>query len=365
MSLRGAPTLGQLAVGRDNNFNLLRVFAASGVIFSHAYPLTLGPGTPEPLSGLIGATLGHVCVLIFFATSGFFITASFERKKSMLDFLLARILRIFPGLLIMACVTLLVLGFVSTQPEAYQGALPERILATVLLFAKQLPMPGLFETLPYPQAINGSLWTLKFEVLCYGAVVLAGLLGIFRAPRITAALVLVLAVLRVGLDVVQIAPNGVFFYIHHLIKLGFPFALGAAAYVYRDQLPLSLTLAGAMWLVNGAVLATLGHESALFAMLFALALTYTVFWFGYAGPAKLRGYNRLGDYSYGIYIYAFPIQQLLVQLELATTPMANACLSLLVSVVLAVLSWHLVEKPSMRLRVLMSGRSLKPSRGTL
>lgn len=364
MILRGAPTLGQLAVGRNNNFNLLRVLAASGVIFSHAYPLTLGPHAVQPLASLLGETLGHVCVLIFFATSGFFITASFERKTSFLEFLAARVLRIFPGLVMMACVILIGLSFVSTAPEAYWLRVPEQILRTVSLFPRQYLMPGVFEDIPYPGAINGSLWTLRFELLCYAAVVMAGLCGVFRKPLWTAACVLLLVGMRSAIDVVHVPQTGLWYYIYNMLKLGFPFALGAAAYVYRDHLPLSGAWVVLLWAGTAAVLGSLGHGSPVFSVLFGATLTYTVLWFGYAGPTWLHGYNRLGDYSYGIYIYAFPIQQMLVQLELATTPMANACWSLVVTTMLAALSWHMVEKPSMRLRGVVMARSLKMSHKT-
>lgn len=84
---------------RQNNFNLLRIIAALAVLVSHAYPIALGPGTPEPLAGVLGINLGEVAVLMFFAISGYFISRSFHNKRSILEFVVARILRIYPALL--------------------------------------------------------------------------------------------------------------------------------------------------------------------------------------------------------------------------------------------------------------------------
>lgn len=338
MSMR---TLSQVATGRDNNFNLLRVLAASGVIFSHAYPLGLGIGTPEPLEDLLpGVTLGHFCVLVFFATSGFFITASFERRRGLGDFLAARVLRIVPALLIMACTLYPLVGLLSPVGEGFWQVLPLKIAATLSLFADaKVALPGVFADLPYPRALNGSLWSLRFEVLCYAAVVLAGLLGVFRT-RPAMLLILLLCLLAEPL----IAEREVHPYVSLLSHVGLPFACGAGAYVFRDRLPLDWRL------LAGLVIGTfLLRSTAAFFPVLALTITYGVLWAGYLEVPGLRLYNRLGDYSYGVYIYAFPIQQLLAGSGV-TQPLQNAVLALLLSTCCAVLSWHLVERPSLVLR---------------
>lgn len=334
-------SLGEVAVGRDNNFNLLRVLAASGVIFSHAYPLSLGPGTVEPLEEILpGVSLGHFCVLIFFATSGFFITASFERRRGMAEFLAARVLRIFPGLLVMACVLYPVVGLLSGVAEGFWQALPLKIAATLSLFAdNKVQLPGVFADHPYPNALNGSLWSLRFEVLCYAAVVLAGLFGAFR-NRFVTLLILVLCLLAQPLLMGQ----DVHYYVSTLSRVGLPFACGAAAYVFRDQLPLDWRPLAVLVIATGLLRST----PAFFPML-ALSITYGVLWLGYLKVPGLRAYNRLGDYSYGIYIYAFPIQQILAGYGVVQ-PMQNAFLALVLSTGCAVLSWHLVEQPSLSLR---------------
>ncbi len=76
--------------GRDNNLNLIRMIAAVGVLVSHAWPLSLGPGTPEPLSAAVGQSLGSLSVLVFFVISGFLIPRSFERQPTLANWLRAR-----------------------------------------------------------------------------------------------------------------------------------------------------------------------------------------------------------------------------------------------------------------------------------
>ena len=109
--LRTLPRIADRAAGRDNNFNLLRILAAVGVLVSHAYPISLGADAAEPLSALLGGvTLGTVSVMIFFSISGFFITRSFAGRASLGRFFQARALRLFPALIVVLIVTVLVSG---------------------------------------------------------------------------------------------------------------------------------------------------------------------------------------------------------------------------------------------------------------
>lgn len=334
-------TVGQVATGRDNNFNLLRVLAASGVIFSHAYPIALGAGTAQPLERwLPGVTLGYFCVLVFFAASGFFITASFDRRRSLADFVAARVLRIFPALLVMACTLYPLIGLLSPVGDGFWQGLPLKVAATLSLFADhKVALPGVFADLPYPDALNGSLWSLRFEVLCYVGVLLVGLSGVFQRRWLSAALLA--AALFVAPLIHDAAGN---FYVRLLSHVGLPFACGAVAYVFRHQLPLDVRILAGLVLLT-AVLA----DSPAFFPLLSLATTYGVLWFGYLDAPQLRSYNQLGDYSYGIYIYAFPVQQLLAGSGVVE-PLANALCALVLSAACAILSWHWVEKPAMRLR---------------
>jgi peptidoglycan/LPS O-acetylase OafA/YrhL len=164
--------------GRENNFNLLRVLAAIAVLFSHCFPLTRGPEAAEPLNALLGHSLGKVAVLIFFVISGFFVSQSFHRCASLSDFIAARVLRIYPGFIVVLVFGVVVIGAMTTaMPVNEYYSDPSTfiyVLNGLTLKWIQVGLPGVFLTNPYPFAVNGSLWTLFYEVLCYaGAVVVA------------------------------------------------------------------------------------------------------------------------------------------------------------------------------------------------
>ena len=334
--------LGDVAHGRHNNFNMIRVLAASGVIFSHAYPLALGPEAQEPFEGLLkGDNLGRFCVFVFFATSGFFITASYQRCRSVWDFVLARVLRIYPALFVMACIMFVVLGVSHTVDWSYWESVPFRVVETVTMFVNFNIGSNtvFFPDNPFPGAINGSLWTLRFEVLCYVGVLIAGLSRVFE----TRWLALALALGCVGLNVVVPMLTGRFD-IRLLSYVGLPFAFGSVAWVWRDYIRLDWRYA-----LLGFLGVVVFYSTPLFFAALNLCIVYWVLWLGYGQFPLIGYYRRVGDYSYGIYIYAFPVQQFVAQSGIVM-PIWNAVLSLLITLVLAILSWRFVEKPALSLR---------------
>lgn len=297
-------TAESIAHGRDNNFNLIRMLAASAVIVSHSYPLARGIGSPEPLTGWSPMSLGGAAVQVFFAISGFFILKSFERRNSFLEFAAARIARILPGLLVVWLVTtdLAVLGVNFTRA-------------------------------PGPPLINGAIWTLWFEGACYVVLAVAGLAGLYRTGRFGVFLVsfaIVYALLKT-------------YFQHQLLwgwayaDLGLPFVLGMTAYRWRRWLPLDWRIAAPLFIpayFSGTM------------PLWSLALGYAALWAGSAFPA-LRVYNRVGDYSYGTYIYGWPIQKLLALFIPGIGTYAMMALALPSAWTLGVISWRFVEQPSL------------------
>src|ERR1700722_5394146 len=169
------------AGGRDNNFNLLRILAAIAVLVSHAHPIAFGQGTTEPLEDLLGMSLGTLAVLTFFAISGYFISQSFQNKRSALEFAIARGLRVFPGLLVVLLLTVFLLGPIFTELDLVEYfSNRETILyipRNLRLWPLQYDLPGVFDKNPLPKAINGSLWSLAYEVACYVMVAVVGTIG--------------------------------------------------------------------------------------------------------------------------------------------------------------------------------------------
>jgi peptidoglycan/LPS O-acetylase OafA/YrhL len=321
------------------------MIAATAVLVSHAFPITLGEGTGEPLFALTGQTLGGHAVVVFFMLSGLLIARSFDRGSSVPRFILARIARLFPALVVVVALTVLAGAFFTTLPLAQYFTDPETlgyVPRNLSLAFLQYPLPGVFEHNPLPDTINGSLWTLFYEVLCYAAVVAFGLAGLLRRPIVFSVIFALIAAAYVGGFNWEPA-GGIAYPAKRMLVLGMPFALGMLAYVWRDRLVLDFRLAAGLW-----VLPVLSHGTILLPLTITVALGYTSACLGFLLRGKILYYNRLGDYSYGVYLYAFPVQQAMAYLFPRSTPMENILWAMPVALLLAVLSWHLVEERALR-----------------
>lgn len=332
---------------RDNNFNLLRMLAALAVLLSHSFPLALGPQAVEPFKASLGMTLGTLAVGIFFTISGYLVTASLVSRPSLADFALARARRIYPGLWVAIVLTVFVLGagFTTLALADYLGH-PRTWFYVLkngtLLFGFVDRLPGVFTDLPYPGVVNGSLWTLPIEVRLYvSLIVLQAALLWWRRRRPAAPLGPVVAALALGC-VSAVAWQGE--EASSALRFSALFFVGAALQLYRQHV--AFTYRGLA--VASALLALCSLSVDLFAAAFVSAGAYAVLCLAYLPGGGLRRYNRLGDYSYGLYIYAFPVQQLVVAASPGIGVAALFGISAACTLVLAVLSWHLVESPALR-----------------
>ncbi len=337
---------------RNNNFNLLRIVAAGAVLVSHAYPLSLGRGTPEPLERALGMDLGTLAVLTFFAISGYFISQSFNNRHSIVEFTVARALRIYPGLLAVLVLTVFALGPVFTKLELSAYFTDRETLLYIprnlRLWPLQYELPGVFGDNPYPKAINGSLWTLAYEVGCYAMVALVGIAGLALNRWRFAGFLVVYAIWYIAAPLVlSNYGHRVILYDIHLLTL--PFVMGMALFQFRQHLPLRLPL-----LVLLATTSAMSHGSPWFHELFVLTWAYGVFYLGFLQYEPLLNYNRLGDYSYGTYIYAFPVQQVIAAVYTECTPAVMITLSLPITLLLAILSWHYIEMRALAQRSVVS-----------
>lgn len=320
--------------GRDNNLNLVRMIAASSVLISHAFPIALGEGATEPLQVVLrGHSLGNLAVLVFFAVSGFLIAKSYDRKQDWKLFLSARCWRIYPALAAVLALTVLFGFFFTTAPrQEYLVSGASYFVSNLSLARLQYPLPGIFEANPYGPAINGSLWTLVYEVICYLGILALGLLGLLRSRLLWVVIVLT------GLALVTANafwPLPV--RIANMVLLGAPFIIGSLIYAWRDRIPASFGIA-AILLASAA----LARDSVLFDALLSVALAYSVLLVGFVRMPILNHYNRLGDYSYGTYIFAFPIQQIVASYGV-TSPYLLIAVALPLTLLLAVISWHFLE----------------------
>ncbi len=348
------PRVDQATTQRDNNFNLIRMVAAGSVLVSHAYPLALGPGSPEPLDRILGMDVGTLAVISFFVISGYFISQSFHR--GIIEFAVARILRIYPGLVMVLLLTVFAIGPIFTKLDigAYFSDRETFLYMprNLSLGALRYDLPGVFEDNPYPRAINGSLWTLFYEVACYAMVAVVGILGLTASGRrfvgflttyaLFYAAVLLLDLRHHVLDHATILRNA------HQLTL--PFVIGMAFFQFRRRLPLRLPVLGL-----AIAAAILSYDKPWFHQVFVLAWSYGLFYLGFLRCEPILYYNMLGDYSYGVYIFAFPIEQMVAALCKGCAPLALMALSFPFTLLLAVLSWHFIEEPALSQKSAVSG----------
>ena len=338
--------LSHYATGRDNNFNLVRFAAAFAVLWSHSYAIVLSPAF-EPWVQWLGYTPGGVAVDVFFVTSGFLVTASLLRLDNFKAFVRARALRIFPALLVMSVLLALVMGpLITTRPldEYFADASVWKFIwkNTTVLTGLKYSLPGVFEA-NHMQVVNGSLWTLPFELRCYLTLALVWwVAGFTKSDKVRAFTRIVVVGTALMLVSFWIAHH--YAYKHwHTFRLFFFFFCGAGMWIFRDRIPMSGTLfAGAVGLLVVGIV-----QPKAFFWTYPLVAPYIVMWCAYVPGGWLRRFNKLGDYSYGIYIYAFPMQQLLVATVPGITPEQMIAASGAGTIALAVLSWHLVEKPAL------------------
>ena len=331
-----------LAHGRDNHFNLLRMLAASAVIVSHAYPIAQGQHAVEPLTTFMPFSLGAAAVKVFFAISGFLVLKSWERRPALTDFAVARVLRILPALIVVAIITAAIIGpLFTTMPIPAYFASKDAIAyapRVVSLYWIPYQLPGVFAGTPYGNYVNGSLWTLYYETLCYAALAIAGVIGLFRPGRYPLFLLLYGAGYFVLRE--RLVPH---FDLTLYAILSFPFVLGMSAYRFREKLPMhwAILLGLAALAALALAVGVLAEEAC------TLAIAYGSLWFGQIESPFLLRYNRIGDYSYGVYIYGWPVEQMLVSLVPGIGPVALFLAAIPIAILFGAVSWYVIEKPAL------------------
>jgi peptidoglycan/LPS O-acetylase OafA/YrhL len=306
-------------------------------------------------------SLGTLAVLTFFSISGYFISQSFHNSRSVVEFAVARTLRIYPGLLAVLVLTVFALGPAFTKNGLADYFLDRETLLYIpknlRLWPLQYELPGVFEDNAYPGAINGSLWTLVYEVACYAMVAMVGMLGLARNGRRFGGFVLAYAICYVAAISLLRSDLNHLTIVRNLHLLALPFVMGMTLFQFRQWMPLRFSI-----LVLLGAASALSYGSPWFHELFVLAWSYGIFYLGFFRYEPLLAYNRLGDYSYGMYIYAFPVQQVIAAVYSGSTPTVMTVLSMPLTLLLAIVSWHCIEKRALAQRSAVSAwltRSVK------
>lgn len=352
------PAAASLGLARENSIGFLRLLFAVFVIYGHAY--FLSKAGPDPLASWTQGTahFGLLGVQSFFVLSGYLVASSYQRSTSVFRYLWSRFLRLAPALwaclLVTAFVLAPILFFTSAPSGTFFGQEPGPVGYVLTNFASprgQITIGQLLATNPYPGEINGSLWTLFYEAACYGLVAAFGLVGLLTRWRRWGLLAL-LGLLALYL-VWQLRPG---------LLPGWLFNTEGKRLVpcfVAGMVWAVLPTDGLSWLRHGAtaIAATLvllaGYHWQLHLAVAPIALAPIIFWL--AEHLPFRNYERRlgGDYSYGLYVYGYPLQQTLAHFGVHQAGVLVYGLSaFLLALGLGFLSWRLVEAPALRLKSL-------------
>lgn len=338
------PTLGQVFDPRNNALNAWRLILAVSVIFWHSWPLTGRTITYRPFEQLIE----QVGVDGFFAISGFLITASWLRKPKLRDFAIARGLRIFPGLwvclliiaFVIAPISVLIQGgsvsalFSSHKPVEY-------VINNGLLNVYYAGVDGTPRGVPWPGVWNGSIWTLVFEMICYIAVAVLGVVGLLKRRWVVPAAFVLFLCATAYLSYPVFAATSI---AQMVARFAVMFAAGALLNQYKDVIPARWSLVAVSVVI---VLASGLLEN--YRDIAALPLAYAVIVSG--SLIHNPRLNLRNDLSYGTYIYAYPVQQLLVVMGLGSLNLLLFfAIATAATVPLAAFSWFVVEKQAISLK---------------
>jgi peptidoglycan/LPS O-acetylase OafA/YrhL len=336
------------ALGGRNNFHLIRLGAALLVLFAHSFHLLRRAGE-EPIGRwfvwLDASLLG---VAIFFFVSGFLVARSWDTRRSLAGFLTARALRIAPALWLVLAISVFCLGAVFTSlplAEYLRNADTKKYLVLNAVLYTHYLLPGVFESNPVP-GINGSLWTIPLEVVLYLILGVAGWIGflsphaavrrayerVVRYPLVSAALIL-FALLLVN----KVLRTGAQYY-----SLAGYFLFGVLSYRFRQMIGWRFDHVALLVVITVAAAKTWAGP-----ILLPIALAYAILTLALHPMFRMPvTWLHRHDYSYGAYLYGFPVQQTLIALGVRDPMLLFVC-CIPLTLCCAALSWHLVERPAL------------------
>jgi peptidoglycan/LPS O-acetylase OafA/YrhL len=333
----------------NNNFDFIRLSMASLVVWSHSFALYFGTEDREPLSLLLNGDYnsGNIGVMVFFIISGFLVTQSFIATKSVKRYMGKRIRRIYPGYLAATSICAFIVIPLYSSIRDLSALEVGKTLGANLLLRNYFPPSNAFTANPETGAIDGSLWSIPFEFWCYIGVASLGVMLLLNRGRFLIGLTAAVIFGRVVLDLLDKKPGwGVIG-----LVIGWPylwfvilpsFLLGMLANSYQKVIPRSRIL---LLILAVIVVAAPRLSPHLTHIVGAPALAYATFYMAFSRSISVHRAAAWGDFSYGTYLYAFPIQQMLfASWGHALNFAGYLALSLGLSLLAGVGSWHLIEK---------------------
>jgi peptidoglycan/LPS O-acetylase OafA/YrhL len=332
---------------RYGGFSAIRLIAALAVVYAHSFDLT-GNRLRKPMFyiGDQQIRLGRIGVDVFFVMSGFLIAASWDRSSSLYDYARKRFARVWPALTCVVVLSVVVLGPLATKfsigdyfsrSATYEYAWHN----LTMFFGMRHELPGVFSNAAQG-SVNGPLWTLPYEL--WGYVVIAAL-GCVRQLRRGPLLYLMLAA-TVSLFHFsylgklelrgELAGMGA----RDAVELATMFLLGALLSRVGDRLNERITLASGISMIATAF--AFGIPAVYF-----IGLGLAVIGAGGFEGSITRAFDRLGDPSYGIYLFSYPLQQILYTTGAARTPSSMVVASFALSLLVGYISWYCIERPGL------------------
>jgi len=339
-----------MAVERQkNNFDVIRLLAASFVIFSHAFGIC---GLVDPVLQFTGTLPGgQLAVYIFFTISGYLIAGSWLKRPELIPYFEKRILRIYPALIVVLLISIFIFGPILTVlplREYFSNPSTYTYLINLSLWKMQFALPGIFVD-GKELFFNYPLWTLFFEFIMYVSVAILGLAGILTNDKKKIWVIWLLFVGFLFLDSYGISTE---LYVVKISAFNFTrffvyFYSGVLYYLYmKDKKPNEILV------IVLIALAIFTRGTFLFNFFSMLAIVSSVFWFAFIKYHPLRFIVSKGDFSYGIYIYGSIVQNFIHYYSDCTLPLAvKIPISLLSTFPFAVLSWRLIESKALKLKL--------------
>ena len=332
--------------GKGPGFEALRLWLALCVLLVHSFAVAqYDQGLPQLLwSGPLRPFLLAILPM-FFALSGFLVAGSAVRAPSAKTFLALRLLRLWPALAVEVTLSALVLGPILTVVPLHQYFSDPLFLSYFgnIIGHVQFSLPGVFTAVPMQDIVNLNLWTLTPEYYCYAFIFILMLSGaLFDRLKLTVIAGIMFAILGLGNSFLHLGESDTMYGAPALLM---SFVAGACAYSWREHIvirddffALAVITLYAAWSFRGTMALGL------------LPLIYCMVYLGMRSLPRLKWLSQ-GDYSYGIYLYGFPIQQMLVEVfPTLKVWWALFPAAALIVTVLAMASWHFIERPALSLK---------------
>ena len=330
--------------GHDNFFTPLRLLFATLVVIGHTFSVALRDPSSEPHM-FYHYTFSYLAVNLFFIASGFLVTKSMLYRGDVAEYSSARLLRIYPALVVHVLFVMLVIGPLATSLSLGEYFTHidffKQPFIVLSFITTEMWLPSVFES-NAEQMAGAPLWTLRYEVLAYIGTAIIFSLGLLKKKWMALAQFIVPSIGWVvvhSLGIYDAIPAT----FQALLRFGIAYGLGAAIYAYRDRL--SFHLIGIPIVIGAAALAS---KFQVFEVTMNLMLAYMIMWAAYVKAPKLDFLKKFSDVSYGVYIYHWCILQLVFMMLPNISVTGLLGITMPITFLLAHLSWHFVEKPMLK-----------------